>query len=238
MPFAILNWKISLTPYFLMVYISDLFLNIISLWLYFKSVSISPLSLCLPMLSFSPVFLIITSRIMLREEVSALGIVGILMVVVGSYILNISKVKAGLLEPFKSLVYEKGTRYMLIVSFIWSITANLDKHGVLMSSPLVWTFLMSFGIGFVGGVMLLLKNKTLTFKRSIILVSLADSLSALFQMIAISLIYVPYVISIKRMSIMFSSVMGYLIFKEKPNFLGILIMLLGATIILLTGTSP
>ncbi len=190
------------------------------------------------MLSFSPVFLILTSRVMLREKVSNVGIIGILMVVVGSYILNISKVKEGVFEPFKSLVYEKGTRYMLLVSFIWSITANLDKCGVLMSSPLVWTFLMSFGIGFMGGTMLLLKNKTPTFKRSMIFVSVADSLSALFQMIAISLIYVPYVISIKRLSIMFSSVMGYLIFKEKPNFLGILIMLLGATIILLTGASP
>jgi len=150
------------------------------------------------------------------------------MVFAGSYILNISKINVGLLEPIKAIFKERGSVYILIVVLIWSITANLDKVGVSSSSPLFWSFSMSLGLGVLG--LLALKFR-MSFNFPFLYLSLADTLSTLFQMIAISLIPVPYVISIKRLSVLFSSLWGIVFLGESANLIGILFMILGGLII-------
>jgi len=150
------------------------------------------------------------------------------MVFAGSYILNISKINAGLLEPIKAIFKERGSVYILIVVLIWSITANLDKMGVSSSSPVFWSFSMSVGLGVLGLLALKLR---MSFNFPFLYLSLADTLSTLFQMIAISLIPVPYVISIKRLSVLFSSLWGIIFLGEGTNLIGILFMILGGIII-------
>ena len=66
------------------------FLNICGLSLIFKALSSSDLSLSVPMLSFTPVFLIGTSYVILHEAPSFFGFLGICIIVSGSYVLNIS----------------------------------------------------------------------------------------------------------------------------------------------------
>jgi uncharacterized membrane protein len=180
------------------------------------------------MLSFSPVLLLFTSRVMLGEELPGMGILGVFMVFVGSYILNISRIKAGLLEPIKAIFKERGSVYILIVVLIWSITANLDKMGVSSSSPIFWSFSMSLGLGVLGLLALKLR---ISFNFPFLYLSLADTLSTLFHMIAISLIPVPYVISVKRLSVLFSSLWGIIFLGESANLIGILFMILGGIII-------
>jgi len=228
LPFAVLHPQISDYRTFLLVYPINLLLNFFAFYLYFSAIKVSPLSLSLPMLSFSPVLLIFTSRVMLGEELSGMGILGVFMVFAGSYILNISKIRVGLLEPIKAIFKERGSVYILIVVLIWSITANLDKVGVSSSSPLFWSFSMSLGLGVLG--LLALKFR-MSFNFPFLYLSLADTLSTLFQMIAISLIPVPYVISIKRLSVLFSSLWGIVFLGESANLIGILFMILGGLII-------
>ncbi|MFZ8826729.1 MAG: DMT family transporter [Candidatus Caldipriscus sp.] len=228
LPFAVLHPQISDYRTFLLVYPINLLLNFFAFYLYFSAIKVSPLSLSLPMLSFSPVLLIFTSRVMLGEELSGMGILGVFMVFAGSYILNISKIRVGLLEPIKAIFKERGSVYILIVVLIWSITANLDKVGVSSSSPIFWSFSMSLGLGVLG--LLALKFR-MSFNFPFLYLSLADTLSTLFQMIAISLIPVPYVISIKRLSVLFSSLWGIVFLGESANLIGILFMILGGLII-------
>src|SRR5579885_438453 len=64
--------------------------------------------------------------------------VGIVLIVAGSYILNIKEKHRGYLAPFRALLKERGSKLMLIVAFIWSITSNFDKVGVQNSSPIFW----------------------------------------------------------------------------------------------------
>lgn len=220
---------------FSLVYSLDVFLNFVSLLLYFSALKHSPISLSVPMITFSPVLLLITSRIMLGERVSIMGMLGVFMVFLGSYILNISKAKAGFFEPIKAIFKERGSRYMLTVALIWSITANLDKIGVKLSSPLIWPLFMSGGIGFLGLVLLKVKGEKVVISKKMFLVSIADSSGAVSQMVAVSLTLVPYVISIKRLSVLFSSLWGIFVLREGANFWGIILMVLGAVIITLFG---
>ncbi len=233
LPVAIMGFNINVSLKFLL-------LATLSFYLYFKALSVSPLSLTVPMLSFSPVFLLMTSRLMLDEVIPLPGVIGVLMVFCGSYILNISRVKAGVFEPLKSIIYEKGSRYMLMVAFIWSITANLDKMGVNMSSPIFWTSFMSAGIGLCGYFIWLISSrfKNLIFEwisGKILLVSLLDGMGAFLQMVSITLIPVPYAISIKRTSILMSAFWGKVFYKERVNLLGVVIMFIGAVVIIVSG---
>jgi uncharacterized membrane protein len=228
LPFALLHPQISDYRTFLLVYPINVLLNFFAFYLYFSAIKVSPLSLSLPMLSFSPVLLIFTSRVMLGEELSGMGTLGVFMVFMGSYILNVSKIRAGLLEPIKAIFKERGSVYILLVVLIWSITANLDKVGVSSSSPIFWSFSMSVGLGVLG--LLALKFR-ISFNFPFLYLSLADTLSTLFQMIAISLIPVPYVISIKRLNVLFSSLWGIIFLGESANLIGILFMILGGLII-------
>ena len=80
--------------------------------LYIKAIRISPLSLVVPLISLTPVFLVITSFVILGEIPTAIGFIGILLVVIGAYILNFKSLSKGILGPFRFIFREKGCSYM------------------------------------------------------------------------------------------------------------------------------
>jgi len=80
-----------------------------------KAIKISPLSLTVPFLSLTPVFLIIILYVMFGECVSFWGGIGILMIALGSYTLNLKEMSKGFLEPIKAIGRGKGSIFMSIV---------------------------------------------------------------------------------------------------------------------------
>jgi len=95
-------------------------LDTFAFYLYMKAIKLSPLSLSIPFLSFIPVFMILTSLIVLDEVPSGWGVMGIGFIVAGSYLLNVTHVKYGYLSPFKAIFREPGSMLMLLVAFIYS----------------------------------------------------------------------------------------------------------------------
>ncbi|MCP4148286.1 MAG: EamA family transporter, partial [bacterium] len=91
-------------------------LNILTTIMYMKAIKSSALSVTVPMVTFTPVFLLITSPILLGEFPPLSGISGIILVVLGAYFLNIKEKSSGLAAPFKALLREKGPRLMLGVA--------------------------------------------------------------------------------------------------------------------------
>ena len=88
-----------LYPIFWMVILILLHLEITAIILYVKAISVSPLSLTVPFLALTP-FLILTSFIILGEFPDRSGIVGILLVTCGAYLLNVHTGKKSVLGPF------------------------------------------------------------------------------------------------------------------------------------------
>ncbi len=214
-------------------------LNIIITILYLKAIQHSDLSVTVPMVTFTPLFLLITSPLIVGEFPGYYGIAGIFCIVLGSYMLNIHAARRGFFAPFKALFKEKGPRYMLLVAFLWSITANIDKVGIQNSGPLYWVVAISvfLFIGMIPVVLIFAKNdikQILTNAKELFPVGLFSGMTLIFQMLAIQLTLVAYVISIKRTSALMVVIFGVLIFKEK-GFLqratGVIIMLLGVLLI-------
>ena len=215
--------------------------NVVTNIWYIKALKLSDLSLAVPMLNFTPVFLLLFSPLIVGELPGFFGIIGVLLIVLGSYFLNISDKKIGFLEPFKQLLKDKGARLMLLIAFVWSISSAYDKVGIQNSTPIFWVVSTSFFIAvFLFPVMLWKsKNRVQQIKENfkpIVLSGLAIAFVAIFQMIAISLAFVVYVIAIKRTSSLISTFFGWFFFKEKnikSRLFGAVIMFAGVLLITL-----
>jgi len=216
-------------------------LDVTLLLLYIRAIRISPLSLTLPLFSFTPVFLILTSFIFLGEFPGMLGIFGIALVVIGAYILNLSKRTKGLLAPFKALTHEKGAVLILIAAFIASITSNLVKIAVLHSSAIFFVVFHSIVILIILSVLFFKKiknsfNEIKSDLTTLSLVGLSNGLMFLFHALAVTLVIVPFMISLKRTSSLFGVLYGHFLFKEKnikERLMGAAVMLIGAALIIL-----
>lgn len=113
-------------------------INVVGIVLYVKALKASDLSLAAPMLSFTPVFLLLTGPVLIGEFPSFLGVLGVVSVFIGAYFLNVKKRTKGFLEPLRALVRERGVRLMLIVAFLYSVSSVYAKVAVVNSSALFW----------------------------------------------------------------------------------------------------
>ena len=125
---------------YIIALISGELLNVVTITLYMRAIKVSDLSITVPLVAFTPLFLLVTSPLMLGEFPAPLGIAGIFLIVLGSYLLNIRSISKGFFGPIKALLKEKGAKLMLFVAFLFSITSNIDKIGVQNSSPIFWAF--------------------------------------------------------------------------------------------------
>ena len=239
-PIVYLSGIEQITGRFFWTLLSSSILQLIVILLYFKAIKRSEISVTLPLITLTPLFMLLTSPIMIGELPSALGIAGIFFIVAGTYISNLSEDPKKIFAPFISLVKNQGSRYMLLVAFIWSITSNLDKIGVEETSPVFWAFSKDFVILFYLFPILLWKSKKPWLqirnrKGPLMMVGFLRSTSVLSQMFAIQYILVPYVISIKRASAVFIILYAFFFLNEKKNFrnrlIGMSIILIGLFII-------
>ncbi|NJK67823.1 MAG: EamA family transporter [Microcoleus sp. CSU_2_2] len=210
-------------------------INAVTAVLYIKAIKVSDLSLTVPLVALTPLFMLLTSPLIVGEYPNFFDCIGILLIVAGSYLLNIKEQSQGYLAPFKALLKEPGPKFMLIVAFLWSITSNFDKIGVQNSSPIFWLFSL-FGTMSVLLLPILL-HKTPNPSRKILkqLPMLAamgffNAVGVLCQMQALTLTLVVQVIALKRTSVLMGVLFGHFIFKEKDiqqRLLGAAIMVLG-----------
>lgn len=213
-------------------------LEIIALILYIKAIRLSPLSLTIPFLALSPVFIIFIAFIFLGELPDRSGVAGILLITIGAYTLNASASKDGILGPVKAVLKEPGSILMLIVAVIYSVTSTLGKVAVQHSSPVFFGFFYPFTLTLVLTAYLLTRGKLwYVFSRPAVFIPIGLCTSAMIisHFVAISMTQVAYMISVKRTSLIFSVIYGWLLFKEekiKERLLGSALMLAGVVMIL------
>jgi len=218
--------------------------EVLAYYLYLSAIRTTPLSLSVPYLSFTPIFTILTAALLLQESISTQGFLGILMVTAGAYVLNIERYVHHPLAPLKAIFKSSGSRRMLMVALIWSLTSTLGKKGVQLSDPMFFgVFYMttlSIPMLAIAGWRIKRNAATVNLKGRnsiwLMLGGLATALSMIAHFHAIQLAPVSYMISVKRTSLVFSVLYGGLIFKEEQigrRLLGTSIMLSGVVILYL-----
>lgn len=215
-------------------------LNILAMFQFMRALQASDLSLAIPLVSFTPIFLLITSPVLVGDVASTHDIAGIACLVTGAYVLHIQSVHRGLFAPLLAVFREPGSRRMLSVAFIYSITSNVDKIGVQNSSPLFWSLSIAsmMTIGFLLWLRFLPQQKIFaTGSRTIgilLLIGLFQAFGLLVHNTALNLGPVPSVIAVKRSSILFAVIWGWVFLKEGhvgERLGGALLMVIGIGIL-------
>lgn len=245
LPFLVLLWIFVPTPNldceFWTALVLALPLEIMALILYMKALRISPLSLTLPFLSLTPVFLIVVSYLIIGEKVSLKGIGGIFFLAVGSYTMNLRELRKGIVGPFRAVIKEKGSVLMIVVAFLYSITSSLGKVAIMHSSPLFFgaTYFIILTIIFAPVACWMDKYELKGFiakkqYRGLFGPGFLYFIMVVSHMAALSLTKVAYMISLKRTSLLFGVIYGYFFFREKniqERFAGALLMFIGFVMI-------
>jgi drug/metabolite transporter (DMT)-like permease len=233
----------TLDSTFFLAFLSALPLEVTATVFYVKALKISPLSLTVPFLSLTPIFLIIVPYLIIGESISFPGVAGVIMIALGGYTLNINEARKGFFAPLRAIGKEQGSLYMIAVALIYSVTATLGKLAIQHSSPLFFGILYYSALAVVMTPIALFKNRQKmrlwprggAIKASVV-PGFCHAISIGAHMIAISLTQVAYMISVKRLSLLIGVVFGYLFFKETnigERFLGTLLMIIGFAFIVL-----
>jgi len=215
--------------------------ELITVILYIKALKSSPLSLTMPFLALTPVFLIAVSFIVLGEKVSLLGSLGIFLIAAGSYLINIDDLRRGLFEPIKAIVRERGSLYMIGVAAIYSLTSAMGKMAIEHSSPLFFaaTYFIALNIALLpialfmgrGDLKIFLQKKRY---RNLFAPGICYAFMVITHMSAMKLTKVAYMISIKRTSLLMAVLYGYFLFREqhiRSRFFGAALMFVGFVLV-------
>jgi drug/metabolite transporter (DMT)-like permease len=219
-------------------------LELLAAFLYMKVLKICHLSLCIPLLAFTPVFLILTGWLILGEALNPAGLVGLALIAGGSYFLGLGGSRLAWWEPLAALAREPGARLMLAVAALYSFTSALGKLAILHSEP---AFFGVFYPTVVGGSLLAAyplsrarEARILASRLALgLLVGVAVAGEILCHVYGMTLAPAAYLIGVKRMSILFSVILGGLVLQERPflpRLVAAALMVMGVALITLRGS--
>lgn len=232
----------SLDGTFYRTFAAALPFEVLAFALYMKALRVSPLSLTLPFLAFTPVFLVLSAHLIAGEAVSPRGASGIVLIAAGSYVLNIRDIGRGLLEPLRAIGRERGSVMMLAVAAIYSITSSLGKVAINHSSALFFgaTYYIVFPLAYTPFALPRIKEFRLAKGglRTLLIIGLLNAVMICMHMLAMSMTQVAYMISVKRVSLLFSVLYGYVLFSEgrmRERAPGALLMFAGFVLVVTAG---
>lgn len=215
-------------------------LEITALILYVKAIKTSPLSLTIPFMALSPVFIIVIAFFLLGECPTSSGFAGIFLITIGAYLLNAKASNMGLWGPIKAIAKEKGSVLMIIVAIIYSITSTIGKIAVQHSSPIFFGFFYPLLLTVILSIVVVVKRRPplelVSRPATFFTIGIFTAIMILSHFAAISMADVAYVISVKRTSLVFSVFYGWLVFKEVDigeRLLGSILMLAGVVVIIM-----
>ena len=233
---------ITNSNYFILLFIIS-FLNIIALYFFLNALKNEEISLCIPLLSYSPLFSLLFSKVLLNEVLSVFQYFGIFIIFFGSFVLfsKSLQIRDLLVSPF-TLVKNKGAQKIILVTLIWSLIPVLDKKSLLYTDIFFHGFLQSFvGIFFLYLFIRVPKYQSFINSKNsrqiylvlfLIIISFSATIS---QLAALKVNLVPILEVFKRaIGILMALMFGYLVFKEHigiKKILSILIIFLGLTFI-------
>lgn len=225
LPWALLN-PLPPVPAVFWAWIAALVpLELAAMWLYMVAVRDSPLHLTLPYLSFTPVINTVTGWLILGETVSPRGLSGVVLVVVGAYILHLGHARLRAprtwLSPLRAIAYERGSRLMLAVAAIYSLTSVMGKGAMQYATP--GTF-GAFYYVLIGAVMVAAfaarhpRRLVAVARRrpgAHLLVGSFQAAMVVTHFLAIAQVEVAYMVAVKRTSLLFGIVYGAVLFHER-----------------------
>lgn len=214
-------------------------LEVAAMLLYMAAIRDHPLSLTVPYLAFSPVFVIVIADWLLGERVSPQGALGVVLVVAGAWLLNLRHAQLlrprTWLAPLVAILREPGARMMLTVALLFAFTATMGKAVLAYLPPEQFGPFYFLLLGLLMPVFWALaslldrarpararasaphQGRRNLFRRpgAVLAVALLNGLMVFTHFLAIARVEVAYMIAVKRTSLLFGILYGALLFRER-----------------------
>jgi drug/metabolite transporter (DMT)-like permease len=179
------------------------------------------LSVSYPLSTTAPVYIPIWAHFVLHETISVQAIFGILIVVTGTYLIQVNS-SITHFRPKKISFRNKAVRYALLAGFLYSFGAIADKIGVMRSNFFVFTSCVIVLMFFYFTAVVLSSSRlradlfqsyrTSPFK--VMLSGVVLWLSFYLFRYALSITEVSYAACVRQISSLFGVLLGIYILKE------------------------
>lgn len=202
------------------------------------------LSKALPLLVLTPGLVAIGALIFLKESLSQVEILGMVLLLIGTYVLQL-KQNQKFLDPWKIFIKSKGHLYIIGALLLFTITSILDK-AILKNFKVPVNAFMGFQHLFLAMIFLCFiifsgKAKQIKpiFKNSLkymIILALITITYRYTQILAVKQAPVALVLSIKRISVFFAVIIGGRLFREHnllKRAIATAIMVVGAVLVIM-----
>jgi uncharacterized membrane protein len=205
-----------------------------------KAYESGDLSIVYPVARSSPVFVTIAAAVFLGETISLTGLLGILVIFIGVYILHLKGItREDLVAPVRYLM-SGSSRYAIIAALGTTVYSITDKLGVTTVDPLLYSFWLGFS---VTGMMTIVTVKRKGFKAirdefsSPLKVSFAGLLMRggyMLVLYAMSIAPVSYILALRQISVVLGALMGVAFLGEsygRVRIMGSLVIFIGVFIL-------
>jgi drug/metabolite transporter (DMT)-like permease len=188
-----------------------------------KTYELGDMSLTYPIIRSAPIFVVVAALIFLREIPTIPALFGIIIVMLGVYIINQKSLVFS--DFFRSFghVNKKAMLAAMLTAFTSACYSVIDKKGVLEIDPVLFFYLFFAISGFLFLIYLLCmkERRRLYFdvlkkhKLGITLAAVLEFASYVLILYAFRISKVSYIIALRQISVIFGALYGILFLKEK-----------------------
>lgn len=214
--------------------------NVLATKLNMEALKREELSYTAPLNAMVPLFTLLLAGVFLGESPPRFGVIGVLAIVAGAYIVSIKPDRIHWYDPLKRLATSTGAQLSVAVTLFYAINTILIKvltnngYGALtvfyLTTAIGWLFLIYVPI---------FKHKELkAIERSDRLAVFGGGVSSFasgyFHILATSSTFTSYVTSVRRLDALISIVLGWRYLKEtniRIKLIGAGVMMVGSVLL-------
>lgn len=207
-----------------------------------KSLKGSLMSEVVPLAFFSVLFQYVFGIIFFSETIRLIPAFGLILIIIGGYLLKVEEAKEDVWRPFKLLFTNKNALMYLLAMILMTLTSVFDKVGIINMEPSNQAFYLLLGniiTTVLIGVYMTKKTPdwvdSMKSNFGILFVGAAAyTIVSLAYLYGITTGFLALVSGVKKLEVFFVLVLGLLLFGDRPKkgvWIGSLIMLLGVMLI-------
>jgi len=234
----------SVTAVSLIVLFFKSIMGVLAFWSVMLALKNLEISGALPLMVLTPGLVALFAFIFLGESLAGLEIVGMLLLLSGTYILEM-KVEESLVHPLKVFINSKSHHFIIFALLLFTVTSLLDKALLSRFKMTPYTF-MAFQQLFFAVIFLVIysiKTKSLKLDKPkfvlnwhiIAFIGIITIGYRYTQIEAVKIAPVALVLSVKRISVFIAAIGGGRIFREQSllrKTIATIILIAGAIMIL------
>lgn len=235
----------SIEPLLLTIIAANALVAVIGWEYQMKSMKHTDISIVEPLMNLTPLVVLVFSFLTMGETVSLIEFGGIMLIVLGTYVLEMDHTHSGIFGPIKKMMESKYITYLLVSIFLFGICFTIDRY-MLVNHMDTFSYIFYLWIFmFLGFLALYFMNHDASnLKAAVKKQAPALSLPAMAHVAAFIFFYLGMelapaaglAVAIFRLRSLITTIEGGLMFHEKhlmKNSLACTIMVFGTALLVL-----